>query len=452
MICLCCRFIQRHILEDPQLLDAQAIYSLLAEPLNISLNGRCFEALLSKPQHNQCTKFQNQPNGPEMSHGNPRWVATQFKLLGRPSLYTTVLKLLQNRLKPLSSSPAEVKMTTASESTVPSSTDSGSILSTASSIEEPSLCVSLHTCTPTPKSSEEPTSNSSPYHTCVNVTIPRTEGDVADSENDVVEADTNLCLSETTQADCDECAMCASCEGVSGVCVEVCGDILSQLMATWRGEECSPQSKSKPLQFEATQLTYEETLPDSESFLEELQCDFSQSLENLTAPPATSPAPYTGTTKPLSSQMKPLPRCVFLSQHSSGKDASLQEPSLQPSPRELQYTPDLFTYSNSGFSCSTSNGSSSSGSCCRTSISPELFSSPRHSSSSTERCISTSRKRWTPVIVGSLRAAPKRRLLHPLLQCSLHTPSLDSLHTPSPHSPLTETNGSHCCFSPELFP
>ena len=417
-----CRFIQRHILDDPQ--------------------------LLSKPQHNQCTKFQNQPNGPEMSHGNPRWVATQFKLLGRPSLYTTVLKLLQNRLKPLSSSPAEV---TASESTVPSSTDSGSILSTASSLEEPSLCVSLHTCTPTPKSSEEPTSNSSPYHTRVNVTIPRTEGDVADSENGVVEADTNLCLSETTQAD-GECAMCASCEGVSGVCVEVCGDILSQLMATWRGEECSLQSKSKPLQFEATQLTYEETLPDSESFLEEFQCDFSQSLENLTAPPATSPAPYTGTTKPLSSQMKPLPRCVSLSQHSSGKDASLQEPSLQPSPRELQYTPDLFTYSNSGFSCSTSNGSSSSGSCCRTSISPELFSSPRHNSSSTERCISPSRKRCTPVIVGSLRAAPKRRLLHPLLQSSLHTPSLDSLLAPSPHSPLPETNGSHCCFSPELFP
>lgn len=244
--------------------------------------------------------------------------------------------------------------------------------------------------------------------------------------------------------------------------VVMCEDILSELMSTWREEKHTPQQR----RWRDSQHSYKdsETLPDSESFLEELQCDFDQSPNILTSKVAVSllqpssppPPPPTDAVSPphQTTTAHSVQNSSLLDSHSNKPSGfRITSLSLQQTPldRVLQYTPELFSGSISSLSHTSSTATTGHGTVKSggyDNISPELFSSPRPSiPPAILKLSSGDGKRCTPVAAGDRRLAPKRRLLHPLqLERSVPT----SPQT-CPHTPLSNSSLLAQTFSPELF-
>ena len=261
-----------------------------------------------------------------------------------------------------------------------------------------------------------------------------------------------------TEVSFGEPGKCVSREVGTGCCAEdkddilMCDDVLSELMSTWREEDGhTVGQKRNSLQF------YEdsESLPDSESFLKEFQCDFDQSPSFLTTSTNVAVPLLQSSSTPDSAEISPTFNKAHPAQHSSLGSCSKKLTcdnaplSLQQTPLDTvaQYTPELFTSSlstdsTSSTSCSadeyTSVRNLSSSSAGGATMSPELFSSPRPIMSL------EADKRSTPVAGRDIKQPPKRRLLHPL-----HS-FLQQAHTQTPPSSANDSL-SHC-FSPELFP
>ena len=241
--------------------------------------------------------------------------------------------------------------------------------------------------------------------------------------------------------------------------IVMCEDILSELMSTWREEKHTTQQR----RWRDSQHLYEdsETLPNSESFLEELQCDFDQSPNILTSKVTVSlfqssspPPPPTDAVSPphQTATAHSVQNSSLLDSHSN-KPSRITSLSLQQTPldRVLQYTPELFSGSISSLSHTSSTATTGHGTVKSggyDNISPELFSSPRPSiPPAILKLSSGDSKRCTPVAAGDHRLAPKRRLLHPLqLERSIPT----SPQT-CPHTPLSNSSLLAQTFSPELF-
>ena len=262
----------------------------------------------------------------------------------------------------------------------------------------------------------------------------------------------DCCLPHEAQSSssCWKVGLGASFSGKGTACcmededVLLCDDVLSELMSTWRDEGHSiQQKKNSPQIYEDS-----ETLPDSESFLEEFQCDFDHSPNFLTTKVAlptfeSSSVPDTADISPTYGRTH---SARYSSLFNSSEKATSDVASLLQRTPLVQYTPELFTSSASRPSHRAStNTSNTATSPAGGVMSPELFSSPRPivplavgklSSEASTRC--------TPAAGGDLKQPPKRRLLHPL-----HT----SVQQACTCTPLSSVNDSPSqCFSPELFP
>jgi hypothetical protein len=234
---------------------------------------------------------------------------------------------------------------------------------------------------------------------------------------------------------------------MEGEDILMCDDVLSELMSTWRDEGHSIQQKrNSPQIYEDS-----ETLPDSESFLEEFQCDFDHSPNFLTTKVALPT--FESSSAPDTADISPTYKITHSAQYSSLFNSSEKATSGVPLPLQqtpldtvVQYTPELFTSSASRpshrASTNTSNTASVAISPAGGAMSPELFSSPRPIVPlAVGKLSSEASRRCTPAAGGNFKQPPKRRLLHPPVQQACT------------YTPLSSVNDSLSqCFSPELFP
>ena len=242
------------------------------------------------------------------------------------------------------------------------------------------------------------------------------------------------------------CSDCVS--GTSGLPVDpvmLCDELVDELISVWESFSSQPTSSCDgiPSTFDSGTVlpgstnasnTYNETLPDSESFLAEFQCDFELSLRHSeSTSPSSSPLRECSNT--LST---PTPHCPIASSDC-----------LQLTPANLcvpDHSPELFTGSHKKL-CASSAADEN--------LSPELFSSPSAGSPAPVLGVSSVKPSvnvCTPAIGRGVRVNPRRNILSNPTKQSCGTPALSGLVTHSASSgddPLISRNNS--CFSPELF-
>ena len=267
-------------------------------------------------------------------------------------------------------------------------------------------------------------------------------------------------------------------------------DIVDELMSTWGDQfdseptktvqRCHSTLHSSPASSlstasSSTVCAYDETLPDSESFLEEFQCEFEQStLQNSRSssssftftPTASSMIPTPHQSKLLNSRAKKS-RCPSACAHSLPKRHSISAPprSRLVTPLSLQLTPagvDKPQISPELFSRSFTFSGGTESAITNENISPELFGSPTpegppvvpnrqlpiHASAA------DTMHAYTPAMGRHFRSIPKRIILKST-QSNSDTPTHSGLVVHScRNTPLSERNDridNSSCFSPELF-
>ena len=333
------------------------LFSVLSEPLQTVLAGRCFTAALAKPP------IQVQPRQ-NWDSADCRYVATEFNLLGRGVLHVTVMSLLSKQLALFGPLGCDPEKNTLEES--------------------------------------------------------HNQFDVSQKSSGL---DSSYSVSILSSASTSE--MChVHLDQVSG------GSISMHTYTT----------------------CYDDTLPDSESFLEEFQCNFEQSTVLTTS--NTSTPPHTQNLSQLvehstTNRFHRWPsRFPLRSSHTESISRSISPHSLQCTPPDLSvhvcaphFTPELFSESVARFSSE--------------SLSPELFSSPSSDTSSVRLCHSAAVNvventyMYTPAVGKRVGSAPKKRLLEGrAIQSHYVQPSYKNTHTPLSQNDAVSVD----CFTPELFP
>ena len=437
---------------DPAI-STHSLFRVLERPLQAVLSGRCFSAVLAKPtehtrQHRDFHKTDY------CGHYRNRHVATNFKVLGDSSL--NVLSFLTKYLstnKPVvghrlwfdsGKEGHERGMAAVGErycSSGSSNFSSSTVLSLVSSTDtQQTRNVLLESYNSELQSftfgSMSLTSKENTPHNCSTSVSKLTSCGLSHPTIHSI-ASSPLISSASINA----------CSNASG---NVEGEGLEEDSFLFDSEHQATSSFCEQWSQSLDDLPFSDDLPDSESFLEELQCDF----ELLSVPASNTPSssiPKSRETPHQSvqrlereesskSKKERVRRSFHLLQSHYGKMCLKKGPplSLTPSACASHFTPELFTDSATIFPLSGSQGDK---------LSPELFGSPSITANSLVQLPSTiARDEDTPSIGEQVRALPKRCLVR-------YLPRSDSpwnrACTPVGH--IRKSSDGHC-FTPELFP
>ena len=515
LVCSSRRFLKSRLPDYVAMTSPLGLCRLLLGPLQTVLNGRCFTAKLAKSSGQVPRHCQRAGGSRDIVC---RYIATRFKVLGDHVGRLTVIFILHNQLwgrpsenlyinpekklpeeshaqlgicekqvqsesvgfHPDSSVLSSFGSTTAQQSqhvflesasgtqaisSVRIASQSESVMSSTSSRSLPcpkpttSACVYSHS-----QSSASENSLSQDTYSPLNSDLSRLTGTWGDEDDNVTER------------------------------AFLRDDIVDELMSTWGDQFDSEPTKSvqrcnshSTLHSPASSLStasssavcaYDETLPDSESFLEEFQCEFEQStLQNSRA----SNSSFTFTPTATCSSMIPTPhqskllnsrakksRCPSACAYFLPKIHSISAPprprlvtplSLQLTPAGVdkpQISPELFSRSFT-FSGGTESAITNEN------ISPELFGSPTpegppivpNRQLPIHVSAADTMHACTPAMGRHFRSIPKRIILKST-QSSSDTPTHSGLvvHSLCRNTPLSERNDrtdTSSCFSPELF-
>ena len=486
------RFIKRYLLPEAlPMLSSHTLFHILAEPLRTVLRGQFFTAVLvlSSPQVAACPQKQNDYYDHDMQRMsiNRKYIASKFNFVGErpiptvysilcndlsemnysqdlallPDLVNDKTKHCQRKEEGLSSEESSIFSCVSSsgsqqsrkitfESYTQSVVDSSSTnLSNDVCYRHPSSYSFCHKasengCTPNSHfklsgSSVKSTQIVSPY-TVFNSMIPATPACV--------------CIEDEWSDGWTE-------EGH----VSLCQDILEELMSTWEEGELQKKRSSLNVSSSSFQIDPEftETLPDSESFFDEFQCDFepthttTSTLQREDPTPSSLSTTHTQHNSRLSKHNSSLVKSRLSHRPKTSVKHCLSPLCLEINVHSQQFTPELFSSMQESIVVPDTNHV---GEC---NLSPELFSSPllvkatppMPASVSTDLLVKTEVSdvlcgdKCTPLVGQHTKSLPKRRLLHPL-----HN-SLD-IHTSCEHEHkktlINEDNVTDTIFSPELFP
>lgn len=218
--------------------------------------------------------------------------------------------------------------------------------------------------------------------------------------------------------------------------VMLCDELVDELISVWEAFSSQPMSSCDgilstfdevavlPTSANASNI-YNETLPDSESFLAEFQCDFEPSpLHSESTNPSSLPLRDCSNTL---STPTCTPHCSIAS------DVHVPD-----------HSPELFTGSHKKLCASSTTNEN---------LSPELFSSPSVASPvpvldrlSVNVC--------TPAMGRVFRVNPRRNILRSPTSQTTRASAVSGLVTHSAcrrDDPITGRNNDNSCFSPELF-
>lgn len=410
---------------------------LLLEPLQSVLSGRCFSASLTLSRRTHSQK----------GSSSARYIASRFQLLGDLDNLSVVSLLKQFSGCPM----VDVTNIAPHRSSIHNqyqeqnvSKDAISLIhSPLSAIQLPLSqqgVLELQSLSYVSSTSKSPISKSlSPMvhgGASLSVSFPATASPTMAATH--VLPLSNQSKSEPSCSDCES--------GTSGLPVDpvMCDELVDELISVWESFSSQPTSSCDgilstsdsgtvlPGSTDASN-TYNETLPDSESFLAEFQCDFELSLRHSeSTSPSSSPLRECSNT--LST---PAPHCSMASSDC-----------LQLTPADLRvpdHSPELFTGSHKKL-CASSAADEN--------LSPELFSSPSAASPAPVLGVSSVKPSvnvCTPAMGRRVRVNPRRNILSGPTSQSSGTPALSGLVTHSARSgdPFVSRNNS--CFSPELF-
>lgn len=447
----------RYLPDHIPVLSPSALCRVLSEPLQEVLRGRCFTVGSLTKSTRQVEPAQTLNSVGHCYNTNCRYIATKFKLLGDGFRGLTVKSLLYEQLCPkyrdhpdFDTRNGDVPCSSHIErSSGPSMhCDSSSVLSSLSNTSTRTQHVVL-----------EPASG---VQTSSKILGCDSTGDLQDS-SPFQETDStlytlpqdSLCtttvLSSSLQSKCLSTYNSDDAEWVDEECVSLCDDVLDELMSTWR-EGCEPHCVNTllPSSYKScdpipvsvrgsNEISYDETLPDSESFLEEFQCDFEQPsvvANDTSSTPALcqSVVGYKNAHSKFPPSLKKSHCIGTRPQHicqltPSGLSGSVSH-----------FTPELFSGSCSASSGGVplSDGENSS---------PELFGTPSSEIASSPEvgvCEST----CTPVMGLHLKTVPKRRIITPIH--SAPTGHVESSHKSTPLG--CDSGIAPHCYTPELFP
>lgn len=423
-------------------LSPSTLCRIVTEPLQEVLRGRCFTASLTKSTRQVET-------AQTVGNTNCRYIATKFKLLGDEFGGLTVKSLLYEQLCPKYREHTNIDTRNGDVSGPSITCDSSSVLSSLSDTSTRTQNVVLEPASSVQTSSHiqghdntAELQDSSPFQesTSTLYTLPQ----------DTLCTTTVLSLS--LQSKCLSTCINDDAESIGRMdeeCIPLCDDVLDELMSTWR-EGCEPQCMNTllpssynscdpiPVSVRASnEISYDETLPDSESFLEEFQCDFEQPSvvgTNTSSTPGLSVIGY----KNLHTKFPPSLKKSHCIEAHPQHICQLTPSGLSGS--VSHFTPELFSgscHASSGRGALSDIGNPS----------PELFSTPSSEIASSP-VIGVCEGTCTPVMGLHLKTVPKRRLLAPIHSV---------MTTPTGHvqqsTPLSCGSGivPHC-YTPELFP
>ena len=444
-------------------MSSLTLYHFLVDPLRAVLCGESFTALLTQSSR-PGTQASNHNTDDRVQSNNCRYIATRFKLLDDPNVRLTVYSLLHHRLLGTRSSGQG----TGNCETEPGVCEEGSTTVCTGS--------SLLSCVGSPGTQQQSRHIVlESYHSNAQSFTTRLAGDGGpprDSEeskhsscpstfkSSFVQSLTSTPNSFTTSSvdhsiDSVPATFSGSLEpsksAGSGDCTEdsvsLCEDVLDELLSTWKEDQVCHRSSNSPrdLCSKLPPGDYTETLPDSESFLDEFQCSFEPTPTNIrsnTQPGLkTRPAESSVTTsKRLSSSQSLLrskPHCTATLEPHTEPTCLHLTPLPELGLSSSQFTPELFPSSNLSTTSASFNVSEA-----NENLSPELFSSPECSAAAFR---SGSRDGPTPTII---KTVPKRRLIHPLQNSQTVHTSYENTHTPFRENSTKDTTS----YSPELFP
>ena len=458
------------------------LFNVLSEPLQMVLAGRCFTAILTKSPR-QVQPRQN------WGSTDSRYIATEFNLLGRGIVRVTVMSLLSKQpvsvghlgynseKNPLDESHNYFSVIQRSSEL--GSSCSYSILSSASTSGTCHVHLEPCECDVRSTSCANELSNGTAHLS--SEMAPRSCEKSHDklcgsiNESFVFSSSAHNYFSNPVGSTrmCNTCGPIKSTMDTGREEILVCDDREGELVSMWR-EGCATQFKITSRNTNAgcadqfsygdiwcdslhTHTTcYDDTLPDSESFLEEFQCDFEQSSVHIPSDISTSPhmrnlsqsVEHSTTNKfhrwPSHLPLKSSPKEII--------SRSTSPHSLQCTPSKLSictphFTPELFSGSAVRSPLTGSENSS-----------PELFSSPIADTSSVPLKLCSSAAvdvventcTCTPAVGKCVRSVPKKRLLKggPPLQALYVQSSNKDTRTPLSHG---NGEGTANCFTPELF-
>lgn len=446
-------------------LSPSVLCRVLTEPLQDVLRGRCFTASLTKStRHIEPPRTLN-----SVSLCCSRYIATKFKLLGDEFGSFTVKSLLCEQLcrEHMNFDIKNGEVPSHIERLIEPSMhcDSSSVLSSLSDTCTRSQHVFLEPSSglqtssrilghgntgelqDSPPFQESPTLYTLPQHTLCTTTV----------------------LSSSLQSQCLSTCINDDEESIGRVdeeCISLCDNVLDELMSTWREgceqkcvntslhctyKSCDPISLS--VRVSTNDISYDETFPDSESFLEEFQCGFEENpvvATNTSCTPGLQPPPIGQSVLGYKNVDRNFPPSLKKS-HCLGAHPRYI---CQLTPSDLsecvsQFTPELF----SGGSCPATSGRM--GFSDGGSTSPELFGTPSSegASKSSSQVVSVCEATCTPGIGLHLKTVPKRRLITPIH--SVITTPTGPVQSSHKSTPVTISCGSGIaprCHSPELFP
>lgn len=467
-----------------------ALFRVLAEPLHAVLSGRCFTAALTKTSR-QVVPVQPRRGWCSIGRScdiNCRYIATKFKILGD---HSTVMSLLREQLA--TNNPRESEclncdpevrrlaeaLTVSERSSELSSFCGSSLLSSVSSAgSRQSRCVILESASGETVScgSKELISDvlhSSPLPETAVTSCVQSHNATSRSaffSSVLKSSHSSLPVNSTSTAT----EPIGNTEEIMTECVSLCDGVIDELLSTWREEYVvnSPHNTCDGISaslhthnISSKEIDYDDTLPNSESFLEEFQCDFEEPsvLVASTITPSVQTASLEETvglskTKKLCCRHSQSLLKETVSQHIS--PLCLQLTPSNQSARVPHITPELFSGSFARFPSSNSKSV-----VADEKLSPELFGSPSSVTSSVPSKLSSAavdvvEDVGTPSMGRHCRAVPKRRLLNPTqseVLTAMHAcngsiePSYVYKCTPLSHNSGITSSNTHC-FSPELFP
>lgn len=488
------RFIERYVLPEAlPMLSPHMLFRLLAEPLRTLLCGQFFTAVLAQsPTAPVAHPLQQGGCYHNIQRVNPnhKYMATKFNLL-RERPRCTVYSILCNELSETNNSEDLLLPDLVSDKTKHYQSEEGNKISMSCTSSSIFSCVSSpgsqqsrkitfesHTQSVVDGSKTNLSYDGCPGHnqassysfcakalknSCTQNSCSRLSGSSVNStkiDSFYSSTPNNMITGPVSLTAACKCIGDEWCDGWTDEDhMSLCEDILGELMSTW--EESRLQKKRNSLNGSSSsqaESEYTETMPDSESFLDEFQCDFEPT-------PTTSSVACTqqqgdSTPSSLSTTHKQHSR---LSKHNSSLVTSRltqrktmsdkHRPCLEANVHSQQFTPELFSSTQESVMVPDTTCVSDSN---IPNLSPELFSSPLIKVTpamavstavlvSDELCSDG----CTPAVGHHMKSIPKRKLLHPLQNSlDLHTSHEDKHKAIVNENDVTDT----ISFSPELFP